>query len=145
MGKISVFELQAMAIMDPSRTPNFMAWTQDLTTDLRSMKLFPMFDHYPKEATPLYFASSFGLIDVVKHLLENGVEVDAIGGSFGGTALHAASWRDHPEIVRTLLEAGADTLIEDVNDMTAYDLTQYTRNKKLIDVLKMFAASSGEI
>jgi ankyrin repeat protein len=40
-------------------------------------------------------------------LLDNGADVNAFGGDYG-TALVAASHRDHTAIIKTLLDHGAD-------------------------------------
>ena len=113
----------AMDLMDPEGTPNFFAWIQELVSNPRSLS--PMSGKYSTWATPLYFASSFGLIDVVKSLLKAGVNINERGGSFGGTALHAAVWRNHPEIIQLLIEAGADQTVKDVNLATAHDLARF--------------------
>jgi hypothetical protein len=62
---------------------------------------------YPRHATSLYYASSFGLIDVVKRLIRDGADLNVPGSRFGGTALHGAVCRDQIPIIKTLLEAGA--------------------------------------
>jgi len=121
----------AMKLMDPKCTPNFMAWIQELLADPSFGDFMCQWNEYPRNATPLYFAASFGLIEVVKSLLEAGVDLNDHGGSYRGTALHAAAWRDHPKIVRLLLEAGADQTAKDVHMRTAYDLVEGTGNANI--------------
>lgn len=59
--------------------------------------------------TPLHFAAFFGHPDAVRLLLGRGAEVDAFGrGWMTGTALHSAVSRMRAEVVRLLLEAGAN-------------------------------------
>jgi ankyrin repeat protein len=59
--------------------------------------------------TALHFAAFFGWVDAAALLLERGAEVDAFGrGWMTGTALHSAASRLQSEVVRTLLEAGAN-------------------------------------
>ncbi len=59
-----------------------------------------------REATPLYYAALCGLPGLVKKLINKRPEhVNARGGRFG-TALHAASRRNHVEIAQSLLEHG---------------------------------------
>jgi ankyrin repeat protein len=57
---------------------------------------------------PLYYAASFGLIDVVKLLLDKGANVNAQKGiDNNGSALYAASYRGHEATVKLLLDKGA--------------------------------------
>jgi len=63
--------------------------------------------------TPLTHASMYGELELVKFLLESGADVNRVGG-YGRTPLHFAAtpsshWStDFPEIVKVLLEHGAD-------------------------------------
>ena len=57
---------------------------------------------------PLYHASYLELRSVVQYLLNNGAEVDA-RTKRGGTALCRAAKKGHVEVVKMLLEHGADT------------------------------------
>ena len=59
--------------------------------------------------TSLHFAAFFGNPEAVSLLIERGAEVDAFGrGWMTGTALHSGVSRLHSEVVRLLLEAGAN-------------------------------------
>jgi uncharacterized protein len=59
--------------------------------------------------TALHFAAFFGWPEAATVLLERGAEVDAFGrGWMTGTALHSAASRLQSDIVRILLEAGAN-------------------------------------
>ena len=57
--------------------------------------------------TPLYSVSEDGLLGVARRLITMGVDVNACSG-FYGNALCVASKEGHTEIVRLLLEKGAD-------------------------------------
>jgi hypothetical protein len=65
---------------------------------------------YIQNTQPLYYASSFGLTEVVRMLLERekNIDVNALGGRSHSTALHVSTFRDHMDIVKMLLEKGAD-------------------------------------
>jgi ankyrin repeat protein len=54
----------------------------------------------------LYFASYFGMVTLVRSLLDNGAEPNARGGGCGD-ALQAASYKGHESIVQMLLDKGA--------------------------------------
>lgn len=61
--------------------------------------------------TPLVLAAGNGHLEMVKHLLEKGAEVNlavARGEYAGWTGLMRASWGGHPEVARFLIEHGAD-------------------------------------
>ena len=60
------------------------------------------------EAAPMYYAAFCGFIQVIEKLITEHPEyVNARGGTLG-TALHAASRRNHLKIVQSLLKLGAD-------------------------------------
>lgn len=56
-------------------------------------------------ATPLYFAASEGSLDVARWLIDRGADVQVRGH---GTPLVSAVNGDHPEMVRLLVDAGAE-------------------------------------
>ncbi|MBA3363025.1 MAG: ankyrin repeat domain-containing protein [Actinomycetota bacterium] len=59
--------------------------------------------------TALHFAAFFGRHEAAALLIERGAEVDAFGrGWMTGTAMHSAVSRLHADVVRILLNAGAN-------------------------------------
>jgi len=59
--------------------------------------------------TALHFAAFFGRYEAAALLIERGAEVDAFGrGWMTGTAMHSAVSRVHGDVVRVLLDAGAN-------------------------------------
>ena len=122
-------------LLHPSRHPNFRAWLEAMIStgyfnfEWLGKPLGSAFSRYPPRftiipthLTPLYYAASFGLYEIVEYLLENGVDIDEAGGLYEGTALHAAVWRSHKDIVKLLLESGARTDVKDGNGMTPLDM-----------------------
>lgn len=89
-------------------------------------------DHNPQ---PLYYAASYRLKETIKLLLSQGADLNARGGGFGGTALHAACYRRHPDIARILLNAGSDIRIKDYNGMTSIELTLWSEDSDIAKVL----------
>ncbi|SCO12213.1 uncharacterized protein FFB20_13963 [Fusarium fujikuroi] len=86
---------------------------------------------------PLYYASSFGLADLVKSLLTSeGVDVDARGGRFKSSALHAACYRGHVEIARQLLECGADVNLRDSDGRTALFWAEKLGRSDIVDLFQ---------
>ncbi|GKU06276.1 hypothetical protein FLAG1_09229 [Fusarium langsethiae] len=91
---------------------NFSFWVQCLMPDASRETIMA--------SEPLYYASSFGLMGLVKSLLTSeDVAVDARGGRYSSSALHVACYRGHIGIARQLLECGADTNLLDTDGRTA--------------------------
>ena len=82
----------------------------------------------------LFFASVFNQINVVKFLLEQGVDVNSTF-QHNQTGLHIASWRGHYEMVKLLIEHGADPTIQETqHDSTPIgwaDHAGHTENRQL--------------
>ncbi len=66
---------------------------------------------YEYEGSPLHVAVKEGDIELVKHFIEKGANVN-IQGAFGETPLHIAVDRGYDVIVKLLLEKGADPNIQ---------------------------------
>ena len=114
----------------------FMSWIQILNSNW----IF-QWDCYPRHATPLYYAASFGLHAVVEQLLRSGVDLNAPGSRFGGTALHGATLREHTSIMSRLLHSGADPSRADFNRITPLHTAARIGNGEAIKMLLDFGAS----
>jgi RNA polymerase sigma-70 factor (ECF subfamily) len=79
--------------------------------------LCPCVDH----ESALVTAVAIGATEVVDYLLEQGAPVDSRSFDGGSTALHVAVHREHHDLVRRLLAAGADPNAIDANGRTAAD------------------------
>ena len=89
------------------RRGNFGVWVQTLIPDVAIAKI---------EATqPLYYAASFGLVQVVKDILASDpdLDIDAAGGRLAVSPLLIACWRRNYEVADILVQAGADTNFTD--------------------------------
>ncbi|KAI5459556.1 hypothetical protein BGZ63DRAFT_415114 [Mariannaea sp. PMI_226] len=108
---------------------NFSFWVQCLIPDASRETIMA--------SEPLYYASSFGLADLVKSLLTSeGVEVDARGGRYSSSALHVACYRGHVEIARQLLECGADINLLDSDGRTALFWAKRLGRTDIVDLLE---------
>jgi hypothetical protein len=84
------------------KSGNYGAWIAALVPDA----------NYARKTHPLYYAASFGVTSVVKRIIDSelGLNIDALGGRYWSSALQVATYRNHPETVKLLLEAGADPM-----------------------------------
>lgn len=105
-----------LGFFSPETSGVFMSWVQVLNAGSSSGG--SSWTSYPKHATTLYYAASFGLLDVTQHLIEAGVDLNTPASRYGGTALHGAVCRNHISIVRALLEAGANARQGDWDKVT---------------------------
>jgi ankyrin repeat protein len=114
----------------------FMSWIQVLNSNW----IFK-WNEYPRHATPLYYAASFGLVDVVEELMKGGADLDAPGSRFGGTALHGATLRQHVPIMKLLLKAGAAPSRAGFNRVTPLHTAVVYGNAEVIGLLLEFGAA----
>ncbi|CAL1414517.1 unnamed protein product [Linum trigynum] len=80
-------------------------------------------------------------LDLLKEIARHGGDITAAKTSNGSTALHVAVCEDNAEIVRYLLEQGADADKPDVNGWTPRDLADQQGHE---EIQNMFKTSSKE-
>ena len=118
---------------------NFAAWVRMLIPNSPAS--------YVQNTHPLYYAASFGLLEVVRIILdtEKGLDINTLGGRVHATALHVAVYRDHINVVRLLLERGAEPNIpNDIGESPVY-WAHVNRNRDMQALLKQYGAGySGE-
>ena len=84
----------------------------------------------------LYFAAVAGESDVIRFLIETGVDVNATR-EHGMTALHEAAWGGHREVVALLLAAGARADLRDRQfDATAIGWAAHAGHTDLVQILE---------
>lgn len=87
----------------------------------------------PNKSYPVIEATKKGYEHLVLQMLANGAELDATD-SLGRTALFAAVGRSRHRLVDSLIRAGANTLIKDLNGINAVVLAE-SRNLRQIKTL----------
>ena len=137
----------ACKLVHPSGHSNFRSWLEAMISpgyfdfSWLDKSPWPVTSSYPtrfmmlpQNLTPLYYAASFGLYEVVQDLLGRGVDINAQGGLYRGTALHAAIFRGHQDIMKLLLDSGAGIEIMDANGMTPVEMMiYYTRDDTIAE------------
>jgi ankyrin repeat protein len=81
--------------------------------------------------SPLHYAAIHGDARFVKLLINQGAFIDPMNG-FGETPLFHAVWQEHEDVVKLLLEGGADPWIRNGWDRCISD---FTKNKRIRGML----------
>jgi hypothetical protein len=108
---------------------NFTFWVGMLIPDVPYDRI--------RKTQPLYYAASFGLTDIVRIILETekDIEIDALGGRAHSTALHVGTYRNHIDIVKILLERGADPNLRNDTDEAPLYWAAVNGNQEMQDLL----------
>lgn len=118
---------------------NFAAWVRMLIR--RSPATYVQNTH------PLYYAASFGLLEVVRIILdtESGLDINARGGRPYATALHVSVYREHVDVARLLLQRGADPNIpNNIGESPMYWAVR-KRNREMKNLLVEYGAPGKAI
>ena len=107
---------------------NFTFWVQCLMPKSSKLAI--------TRTEPLYYASSFNLMELVTELLASGANVEARGGRAASTALHVACHRGHIDIARVLLENGANLDYSDAYGVTPLYWAAVNRRKDIVELLE---------
>jgi uncharacterized protein len=98
---------------------------------------------------PLMRAAGQGRVDEVRRLLKNGANVDK-RAELGVTALMVAAGGDHPDIVKILLDAGADPnalagMTHPRIIITPLIIAMNPRNKKRLEIMDCLIAAGAKV
>ncbi|CAH6719361.1 palmitoyltransferase Akr1p [[Candida] jaroonii] len=100
--------------------------------ELLESKKININDTFSDGITGLHWASINNQREVVKYLIENGIEVDKKGGDLDSTALHWSCRNGLLDIVHLLLEKGANPTLFDNQHYNALQLSVLSSNILLI-------------
>jgi ankyrin repeat protein len=83
---------------------------------------------------PIHLAARCGHVDVVRYLVEKGVDVNATNFD-GSMPIHVATTWNRPDVVRVLRELGANLDLKNKDGCTALDIAR-TYHPGLVNDLK---------
>ncbi|XP_068118067.1 caskin-2 isoform X2 [Hyperolius riggenbachi] len=96
----------------------------------------------PNFTTPLHLAAKNGHREVIRLLLQAGIEINKVTKM--GTALHEASLCGKTEVVKMLIENGIDVNIRNTYNQTALDIVnQFTTTHASTDIKQLLREASG--
>ena len=95
--------------------------------------------------TPLQFAAYAGNTEIVEVLVAAGAEVNTPETYNGHTALVAAARNDHVDVMRVLLEVGADRTVRIKDGRTAYHVALQYGHIDAANLLLSYQADGGAI
>ena len=80
----------------------------------------------------LHWAAINNRKEIIKYFIENGVEVDAVGGELNATPLHWATRQGHLDSVILLMKAGADTYFMDAEGVACIHLAAQLKHTSIV-------------
>src|SRR5690606_9916692 len=84
--------------------------------------------------------------ELFQQLVRDGIDLDAVDERSGKTAMINAAQNGNIELVRMLLENGADASLKDEQGMSACDYARYTENGDMLMLFSQYGISStGEL
>ena len=89
---------------------NFAKWANALTPYAPLKRI--------QQTEPFFYAASFGMTSLMRKFKETepGLDIEAPGGQYRSTPLHAAAYRNHPNAVKLLLEMGANPFSKNIEE-----------------------------
>ena len=104
---------------DSGITPLHIAAMHGLTAYARHLLLSPVVNLDAVDVhgkTPLWWAASSGMADVIQVLINAGANPDQEETHSGRKPLHEAASKNHPEVIKVLLAAGVDPLTRNTKE-----------------------------
>jgi ankyrin repeat protein len=93
------------------------------------------FDFDDEGVSILDMAITYDNIEMVKYLIEQGIDINKTTRKSGFTALMAAACYGRVEIMKMLLEEGADTTLKDLKGFSAIDFARKMNKKSILELL----------
>ena len=89
----------------------------------------------PDGMAPLYRAARGGNTEVLRFLFQQDQNVNMTSRKLG-TPLHGAAFENHEDMIKLLLELGADPEIRDISGISALDVANYFENVEAANALR---------
>jgi hypothetical protein len=126
--------LEFFSTHELERGGNFSCWVGCLYPDTDSDII--------RTTKPLYCAAVLGMVGLVSMLLQSdmGGHIDALGGRHRCTALCVASYYGHTEVVRVLLEKGANPNTTDKEGFSCLFWARSRGHQECDDLLRKYGA-----
>lgn len=87
--------------------------------------------------TPLHLAAHYGQPEIVKLLLKNGADINAIASNaIGNTPIMAAIAGRNLEAIKSLVDGGANLKLKDKNGYDAFDAANASKDERIIAMVK---------
>ena len=89
----------------------------------------PSLDLSPRDAdnvTPLHWAAINAHMSTCRFLLDNGADIDAVGGDLNSTALQWAACHGHLYMIHLLLSRGADPNLQNIQGFNTLQLITHS-------------------
>ena len=128
VGLLSTSESTAQSINAEADMGNFEAIKQRVEKDKK------MVNFVDNGTRPLHHAAYSNRIEIVKYLLDNGAEINAVQVG-GPTALGQATFRGNSDVVKYLLDKGANPDLGDEKGATPLHHAAYAGNMELVKLL----------
>ena len=117
-------------LFDPDK-PYFEVWLK--LHDIDTFSISTVQPNPEPDARPLYYAALGGFCELVEHLALKYLQYASVRVGRHGTALHAASFEGHHQVVRYLLRHGVDTNIRNSENQSSLLLASW---KGHLDVVR---------
>ncbi|MCJ1437034.1 hypothetical protein MMC27_006419 [Xylographa pallens] len=126
--------LRAFLFSSDAGRGNFPSWIQVLIPKSKYIQTTP----------PLYYMASYGMLPVIHYLLDEGVSTEIAGGRCNATPINIAAVRGHADVVKLLLDRGADPLTIDTYGRSAVDWALFHEHHAVLEVLASAGYATSE-
>jgi ankyrin repeat domain-containing protein 50 len=122
-----------LTLFDTSST-TFMTWFQVY------WYISDGYSQYPKDFTDLSAGSYFGLVGVVKLLIEKGIDLESKDSAYGRSPLWWAAEQGHVEVFQLLVNNGADL---EAKDRSGQTLVWWAVKRRNVDILQLLSQNGA--